>query len=709
MNRNTIRSVDLFCGCGGLALGFELHDGRLDYQTVLAADNDEASVDTFNRNLTAGDREFPTARLCDLSWFNHRSEVLLYYLSHYALWLPDQELQQELAELGFRDFLADLRSLDAECSRRLEVLADSSGYTDAWDDVGGRVETLALCRSVLGRLGLSSFSSPALARSKLAWSDESRRYDVGEGEVPEGVHGSLEQSASQIWDEQLARIENAAESDGRGQHSGVADRMARLADFLRGSNGRGLKELWGWWKPRRDSLRASFCLEHASELEAMYRAGREVQLVLGGPPCKGWSRIGRAVIEDLRDQGVHAWACKQYGDERNALLHKYVLFLDALQPSAFLFENVAHFNSSLSTPSGEIEASEILEQSINELATRDLRFHVHSEIVRARRHGIPQDRDRFIMVGIRGDETAETWLEEFFRKVPTYGEEVPLKTALLGLEDPAVFDPYDRTNGTDHRSRAYTFIDRRLPEAQLEYLTWVRQPEPGQRSAPTSVDGHIVRRGRDDDRSLYEYMAPGTRWMDYKFEEIPTQQRLKAMLEQVRDHVEANGDSSQLPRVEELDRILDRLDSGFVLRLLLEALDPPGEKEEGHHLLKDGYMAKGPDNHGDWLERLSPDRPSKTIVAHIGKDTYGYIHPYQARALSLREAARIQSFPDFFELGGGGVVDTYSMVGNAVPPLLANHFAEAFEELHGLHGVFDISRAAWVEAEERDGQLTMLS
>ena len=75
-------------------------------------------------------------------------------------------------------------------------------------------------------------------------------------------------------------------------------------------------------------------------------------------------------------------------------------------------------------------------------------------------------------------------------------------------------------------------------------------------------------------------------------------------------------------------------------------------------------------------------------MAHIGKGTYGYIHPFEPRALSLREAARIQGFPDFFALGGSGVVDTYSMVGNAVPPLLANQFAASFEALQKRHAVF---------------------
>lgn len=72
----------------------------------------------------------------------------------------------------------------------------------------------------------------------------------------------------------------------------------------------------------------------------------------------------------------------------------------------------------------------------------------------------------------------------------------------------------------------------------------------------------------------------------------------------------------------------------------------------------------------DRLKRLVNTNPSWTILAHIGMDGYMYIHPEELRTLSVREAARIQSFPDdFVFIGGQG--QTYIQVGNAVPPLMS--------------------------------------
>jgi len=61
------------------------------------------------------------------------------------------------------------------------------------------------------------------------------------------------------------------------------------------------------------------------------------KLILGGRPCKGFSRIGRPVIESLPTKASTQWVSKDYWDQRNALLHKYVLFLEALRPDAFVF------------------------------------------------------------------------------------------------------------------------------------------------------------------------------------------------------------------------------------------------------------------------------------------------------------------------------------------------------------------------------------
>jgi DNA (cytosine-5)-methyltransferase 1 len=78
----------------------------------------------------------------------------------------------------------------------------------------------------------------------------------------------------------------------------------------------------------------------------------------------------------------------------------------------------------------------------------------------------------------------------------------------------------------------------------------------------------------------------------------------------------------------------------------------------------------------DRLKRLVLDKPSWTILAHIGMDGYRYIHPTENRTLSVREAARIQSFPDYF-IFNGNMREQYIQVGNPVPPLLAEALANA--------------------------------
>jgi site-specific DNA-cytosine methylase len=62
-------------------------------------------------------------------------------------------------------------------------------------------------------------------------------------------------------------------------------------------------------------------------------------------------------------------------------------------------------------------------------------------------------------------------------------------------------------------------------------------------------------------------------------------------------------------------------------------------------------------------------------MSHMAKDTYGYIHPYQARTLSVREAARIQTFPDWYSFGVMTLGEAFRAIGNAVPPLLSHQLA----------------------------------
>jgi len=78
----------------------------------------------------------------------------------------------------------------------------------------------------------------------------------------------------------------------------------------------------------------------------------------------------------------------------------------------------------------------------------------------------------------------------------------------------------------------------------------------------------------------------------------------------------------------------------------------------------------------DRLKRLVNSKPSWTVIAHIGMDGYMYIHPTETRTISVREAARLQSFPDDFVFLGTQM-ETYHQVGNAVPVILAETIAKS--------------------------------
>lgn len=102
--------------------------------------------------------------------------------------------------------------------------------------------------------------------------------------------------------------------------------------------------------------------------------------------------------------------------------------------------------------------------------------------------------------------------------------------------------------------------------------------------------------------------------------------------------------------------------------------------------LDDQFKRYRDDIFKDKYKRLYMDRPSWTVTAHLAKDCYTHIHPTQPRTITIREAARLQSFPDDFRFFGN-VGDRYRQIGNAVPPLMAWGIAEYVKEyLRETHG-----------------------
>lgn len=86
------------------------------------------------------------------------------------------------------------------------------------------------------------------------------------------------------------------------------------------------------------------------------------------------------------------------------------------------------------------------------------------------------------------------------------------------------------------------------------------------------------------------------------------------------------------------------------------------------------------DKFKDKLHKLDPERPAWTVTAHLKKDCYKFIHHRQPRTITVREAARLQSFPDWFRFDGLSMITSFGLIGNAVPPILARAFAESFFE-----------------------------
>nr|WP_306423357.1 DNA cytosine methyltransferase [Nostoc favosum] len=82
------------------------------------------------------------------------------------------------------------------------------------------------------------------------------------------------------------------------------------------------------------------------------------------------------------------------------------------------------------------------------------------------------------------------------------------------------------------------------------------------------------------------------------------------------------------------------------------------------------------------FRKMWADQPARTVPAHIGKDSYSHIHfdSHQACGISLREAARLQSFPDAFQFVGS-MNSQLTQIGNAVPPLLAYAVAKSLRAI----------------------------
>lgn len=295
--------------------------------------------------------------------------------------------------------------------------------------------------------------------------------------------------------------------------------------------------------------------------------GIDVDLIAGGPPCQPFSRAGRSKIRDLVEKGV-----RDPIDPRRELWRVFLRVVEAVKPRAVLLENVP-----------DMALGDDM-RTVRYLADRleSGGFETYMQIVEAWRYGVPQHRQRLILVALRSG--VFEW--------PKEREPVSLRQAIGDLP------PLGETTG-----------GRELPykRPRTEFQRMARAGTP--HSERNVVFDHMTRAVRADDRRAFELMGEGVR-----YRELP----------------------------EELKRYRD-------------------------------------DIFDDKYNRLSWKDLSRSITAHIAKDGYWYIHPEEHRTITVREAARIQTFPDDFRFAGSRS-DAFRLIGNAVPPRLGEVMAEAIRE-----------------------------
>ncbi len=306
-------------------------------------------------------------------------------------------------------------------------------------------------------------------------------------------------------------------------------------------------------------------VDHIDEL----LAGRKVDIVVGGPPCQGFSMANRQRLID---------------DPRNHLYKNYVEVVKRVKPSFFVMENVK----------GMLSVAEQVKEDF-----RKIGYDVECHILNAKDFGVPQNRERLIYIGNRVGVDNESVFQEIFALSDTIPNHV-LKDALFGLR-PLVASRVKNSTEAGSEESGYRIEPNTLGESN-EYVEYINQ----QRSCPV-VANHKARYNNDRDIEIFGRMYQGDKADDPKIADIM-----------------------------------------------------PYARRNG--IFKDKYF------------KLEEDKVCKTITAHMKFDCNMYIHPTQARGLTPREAARVQSYPDDYYFRGA-YTKTYMQIGNSVPPLLGRAIA----------------------------------
>lgn len=375
------------------------------------------------------------------------------------------------------------------------------------------------------------------------------------------------------------------------------------------------------------------------------------QIVVGGPPCQGFSRIGKAKQASLlgEEERVRKGGVADPG--RNLLYQYFLAVVRQAQPLAFVMENVPGMREHL----GNDFAKRIAREA------HYLGYNVRYFLLNAAHYGVPQHRWRLFFIGLRSSLGHNA-----VPRAPaqTHQPTNPSDESRLP-EDPWMVAGPDLPVGED--PKPLVGVREALGDLpKLKYHLGAAASSPPDDPLPLrGTPSEYVQQLRAWPGLETPQLVSGN-WYRFTRRDFPIFRLM------------AQGDC--YPQALEV--------AHGIFRAALQAMpDAPAPGTKEWRKLKAAYVPPYRNDafHDKW-QKLVADRPSWTLTAHLSKDTYSHIHydSRQARTISVREAARLQSFPDGAEFAGN-YGEQYRQIGNAVPPLLARAIArELFAHLREL-------------------------
>lgn len=363
-----------------------------------------------------------------------------------------------------------------------------------------------------------------------------------------------------------------------------------------------------------------------------------VDVVIGGPPCPSFTRVGRAKLREVMD---HPEAFKL--DDRTTLYLHAMRVIEQTRPVAVLLENVPDVLNQGGRSVGD-EMAEYLS---------GLGYQVSYTLLNAANYGVPQTRDRFFLMAYAEELDSRPAFPQ-----PTHWLEMPKgykssRDVALRLLGDLSSHPYYR---------------------------------PPSEATPALTPAVSAKEAIGDLPKLKEMLPRGTRRLDTPIL-TPVPKKTSAFVKTVRSW----------PGFENRGSVTDHVTRSLGERdvRLFAAMKPGDQYPDAHALATSFWKQAGSDPNelrcfvppydpskfpNKW-RKMEPNAPARTLMAHLGKDTYSHIHydSAQARTITVREAARLQSFPDGFEFCGT-MNPAFRQIGNAVAPLLAYQLANSMRD-----------------------------